>query len=221
MFALQVPAWQLEGQARSVLKRGRGGPHSLGHESKHRGPGPALPTAPRSAPASVAGWAQPRCGQCHRKVSAAASPARPQRLTGSALKPTGRLDPSTSTQDPGAPATPGTVPQLPGPREGRPCSERASVPSIHSETLPAVLLLTGGFPAAAGRPGSSGGPGWRAAQQDVCCCRAPCRRKGVLTCGVPPFLRLTHHATLNQLQIKLSRREIICFKHKRFFFSHR
>ena len=35
---------------------------------------------------------------------------------------------------------------------------------------PAILLLTGGFPAAAGKPGSSGSPGeGRTAQQDVCC----------------------------------------------------
>lgn len=99
-------------------------------------PGPARPSPRRPAPRRPPepGWAQPRCGQCHREASAAPSPARPQRLTGSALKPTGRLDPSTSTQDPGAPAMPGIVPQLPGTRERRPCSERASAPSIHSET---------------------------------------------------------------------------------------
>lgn len=216
MFALQVPAWRLEGQARSVLKRGIDG--------KHRGlarPSPRRP-APRRRPEP--GWAQPRCGQCHLEASAGPSPARPQRLTGSALKPAGRLDPSTSTQEPGAPMMPGIVPQLPGTREGRPRSEGGS-PFILRPAFDSARRTP-----AHGRFSSGRREAWvlrrargrRTAHQDVCCRRAPpCRRQGVLTCGVPPFLCLTHHATLNQLQIKLSHREIICFKHKRFFFSHR
>lgn len=57
---------------------------------------------------------------------------------------------------------------------------RESQRALHSfgdlrSTLPTVLLLTGGFPAAAGKPGSSGGPG-DGGRPSRTCAAAGCRR---------------------------------------------
>lgn len=205
--------------------RGRGGRVPLSRDGKQRGPAgpsPRRPPSPRVQNLAPAGLVP--SGQCHRRQAQAPPPPRRQRwLMG--FCPQGQLEvwipppPSKIQACRWAPSC--SLSEKDGP------AHRDSEHALHSVLRPAFdsarcILLTGVFQLLLEALGPQVAPQGRRTRPWTCLgARSRSARcvKGRALRGAPPLLCLTHHATLNQLQIKLSRREIICFKHKRFFFS--